>query len=55
MFHFIFHEEKEDRRHERHKEHEKEYNQEKETNITTSDKRSWVWEYYTNDDTTKKA
>ncbi len=55
MSHSIFYEEEKDGRHERYEEHEKEHNQEKETNITTSGKRSWVWEYYTNDDTTKKA
>ncbi len=55
MSHPIFHEEEEDGGHGGHEEHEKEHNQEKETNTTTSGKRSWVWEHYTNDDTTKKA
>ena len=54
MSHPIFHEE-EDGGHGGHEEHEKEHNQEKETNTTTSGKRNWVWEHYTNDDTTKKA
>src|SRR6266540_6139743 len=55
MSHPIFHEEEEDRGHERYEEYKKEHNQKKETNTTTSGKRNWVWEYYTNDDTTKKA
>ncbi len=51
----IFHEEEEDGGHEKYEEHKKEHNQEKETNTTTSGKRSWVWEHYTNDNTTKKT
>ena len=42
MSHFIFYEEEEDGRYKRYEEHEKEYNQKKETNITTSSKRSWI-------------
>ena len=40
IFHLEYEEKEENERYERHKEYEKEYNQEKETNITTSDKRS---------------
>ena len=55
MSYFIFHKKEEDGEHKRHEEHEKEHNQEKETNTITSGKRSWVWEHYTSDDTTKKG
>ena len=40
MSHLIFHKEEKNGEHKRYEKHEKEYNQEKETNTTTSGKRN---------------